>query len=257
MDFLAQIVARKRAEVERRKRAAARSAAPAVRRLPRDFDAALRGGSPAIIAEFKRRSPSKGALAAERDPAATAREYAQAGAAALSILTEQEFFAGTDADLTSARAATALPVLRKDFTIDIFQVRESAELGADAVLLIVAILEPALLRELLQASRDEGLAALVEVHDDAELDRALAAGATLIGINNRDLRTFDVSLQTSLRLRPRIPAQCTTVAESGIRTRDDVRRLSDAGFHALLVGETLLTAGDAGQVLRTLRGREP
>lgn len=254
MDMLGRIVAQKRIEIERRKR----QAPPAVVRgsgpRPR-FETALAGPAPAVIAEFKRRSPSKGVLAGARSLEETVRDYAANGAAALSILTDGEFFGGRDSDLAAARSAAGLPILRKDFTLDVFQIAEARALGADAILLIVAILDHIQLRDLLTAARQSGLDALVEVHDERELDLAIAAGASIIGVNNRDLRTFEVSLETCLRLRPRIPAHCTAVAESGIRTRADVERLAQAGFHALLVGESLLTSGDPGAKLRELLGR--
>jgi indole-3-glycerol phosphate synthase len=255
-DILAQIIARKRETVARRRRTRPiellLGEMPA--RKPRDLAAALRRPGLSVIAEFKRRSPSRGDIAPDRDVLAVAREYGEAGAAALSILTEEDFFGGSDDDLRRARAAVELPVLRKDFTIDAYQVYEARALGADAILLIVACLERALLRELLASAAELHLAALVEIHDETQLERAHAAGATIIGVNNRDLRTFEVSLETSLRLRPRMPPGCIAVAESGIRTGDDARRLADAGFDAILVGESLLQAPDAGAKLRELGG---
>ncbi|HMQ14539.1 MAG TPA: indole-3-glycerol phosphate synthase TrpC [Phycisphaerae bacterium] len=253
-DILAQIIARKRETVAHRRRTrpieSLRRVLPAGK--PRGFAAAMRRPGLSVIAEFKRRSPSRGDIAPDRDVLAVSREYGEAGAAALSILTEEDFFGGSDDDLRRARAAVEVPVLRKDFTVDAYQVYEARALGADAILLIVACLEHALLRELLAIAAELHLAALVEIHDETQLERAHAAGATIIGVNNRDLRTFEVSLETSLRLRPRMPPGCIAVAESGIRTGDDARRLADAGFDAILVGESLLRAPDAGAKLREL-----
>lgn len=243
-DILTKIVARKRAIVAERKRAKPLEALQREfsARPPRDFAAALRAPGLAVIAEFKRRSPSKGDIATRCDLRAIVHGYHAAGAAALSILTDEDFFGGKDEDLRIARGAVGLPALRKDFTIDPYQVFEARAIGADAVLLIAACLDDAQLRDLHALAGELRLAALVEVHDAHELDRAIAAGARIIGVNNRDLRTFQVSLETSLRLRPLIPAGCITVAESGIRTGDDTRRLAEAGFDAILVGESLLTS---------------
>jgi len=230
---------------------------PAAPPTRRDFRGALRraDGRIALIAEFKRRSPSKGDLGAGRDPVATVKEYERAGAAALSVLCDEVFFGGALADAIVARTAVTLPVLRKDFIIDRCQIAESSgSEGPDALLLIAAALEGEQIRSLRDLAASCGQAALVEVHNDAELDRALEIGADIIGINNRDLRTFEVSLETTLRLRPRIPADVTVVAESGIRTRDDVARLQDAGVHAMLVGEALMTALDVEAKVRELLG---
>jgi len=222
----------------------------------RDFRKALRGSGIALIAEFKRRSPSRGELRAEADPAQVARCYQQAGAAALSVLTDSRFFGGTLADLWAARAATGLPVLRKDFLLEPCQLAESAGAeGPDAVLLIAAALRGEQLRSLRGLAQDCGQDALVEVHDEAELEAALESGADIIGINNRDLGTFEVSLETTLRLRPRIPSGLLVVSESGVYTRDDVRRLAEAGVDAVLVGEALMTAADPGAKLRELLGQ--
>ena len=249
------IVARKRVEVARRKAvrpltALRDAAAPALR----DFAAALRGPGVAAIAEVKRRSPSGGVLREQVDPAALAGEYERNGAAALSVLTDVEYFGGRDEDLTAARRATSLPVLRKDFTVDEYQIHEARRLGADAVLLIVRILGDGELNEFLGLAHELGLAALVEVHDERELERALAAGAGLLGVNNRDLGTLEVSLETALRLAREIPDDCLSVAESGVRTRADVQRLEQAGYDAMLVGETLLRSSDPGARLRGLLG---
>jgi len=216
----------------------------------RPFAAALaRPGEIRVIAEHKRRSPSRGAIREDLDPADVARRYETAGAAALSVLTDEPFFGGQLGHLTAARAATRLPALRKDFVVDPWQVSEARAAGADAVLLIVAALGDGELGRLLAEARALGVDALVEVHDRLELDRALAAGARLVGVNNRDLRTLAVSLETSLDLVARIPDDVVAVAESGIRSGHDLRRLRKAGFDACLVGEHLMSAPDPGAAL--------
>jgi indole-3-glycerol phosphate synthase len=228
---------------------------PAVLEAPpaRPFAAALaRAGRVNVIAEHKRRSPSRGAIREDLRPADVARAYEAAGAAALSVLTDEAFFGGRLAHLREARAATALPALRKDFVVDPWQVWEARVAGADAVLLIVAALTDADLAGLLSVAREAAVDALVEVHDRAELDRALAAGARLVGVNSRDLRTLAVSLDTALALAPAIPDDVVAVAESGIRTASDVRRLREAGFDAFLVGEHLMSAPDPGEALKRL-----
>ncbi|HYN87731.1 MAG TPA: indole-3-glycerol phosphate synthase TrpC [Ardenticatenaceae bacterium] len=221
-----------------------RSFADALRRSPH--------GSPALIAEVKRASPSKGLLRARFDAVEIATLYAQNGAAALSVLTDQHFFQGNMEVLGAVRAAVPLPILRKDFIFDRYQVYEARAGGADALLLIAGILGDRPLRDLLALTRELGMEALVEVHDEGELERALAAGASIVGINNRDLRTFEVDFQTTARLRPRIPAGVTVVAESGIRTGEDVRALAEMGVDAMLVGETLVRAKDIGAKVREL-----
>ncbi len=257
MTILERIVARKREEVLERSRvfplSSLRAALPAERR---DFAAALAAPGLSAICEIKRRSPSRGPLCESLDPVELAGNYARSGAAALSVLTDRDFFGGSEDDLRQAREATALPVLRKDFTIEPYQVFEARAIGADAILLIAAILTDTVLSDLRRLAAELGLAALVEVHDEAELDRAIAAGATLIGVNNRDLRTFKVSLETCLRLRARIPSGVLSVAESGIATRADVRRLEDAGFDAALIGEALVTDPRPGARLESLLGRD-
>lgn len=256
MSVLEQILAHKRDEVAARRsaqplRELARAAGAA--RPPRDFPAALSGPGLSVIAEIKRRSPASGDLRLDLDPAALARRYQQAGASALSVLTDQRHFRGSDADLRAARAATDLPILRKDFTIDPYQVYEARQLGADAVLLIVRALPQPLLVELLGLASDLGLSALVEVHDRPELERAVEAQAELIGVNNRDLDTLGVDPATSLRLRPAIPAGRVAVAESGIRDPDLAGRLARAGYDAILVGEALVTAEDPASLIRAFR----
>jgi len=257
MDRLAQILEHKRRDVAGRRagRPSERLVRPDSAPL-RDFAAALRSGAVAVIAEIKRRSPSQGVLRPELDPAEMAREYERHGAAALSVLTEARFFGGSDADLRAARAAVELPVLRKDFVVDEYQIREAWALGADAVLLIVRALTEQELGRFLELAGELGLAALVEVHTEVELKRALACGASIIGVNSRDLSTFAVGLDAALRLRDRIPAGRTAVAESGIASREDVLRLVAAGYEALLVGEALLRAPHPGRKLAELLGAE-
>ncbi|HEY5090581.1 MAG TPA: indole-3-glycerol phosphate synthase TrpC, partial [Polyangia bacterium] len=242
--ILDDILARTRADVATRKTASpladletAAAARPPVRSLAR---ALRRPDQIACIAEFKRRSPSAGWIAETADPAAAARAYATGGAQALSILTDGPFFGGSLDDLAAARAACELPVLRKDFIVDRFQIVEARAAGADAILLIVAALSDPEISALLVAAREMGLEALVEAHDADEVRRAVAAGAAIVGINNRDLRTFTVDRDLACRLRSQVPADRIAVAESGIRDAADVARLRAAGIDAMLVGETLM-----------------
>jgi indole-3-glycerol phosphate synthase len=207
---------------------------------------------PAVIAEIKKASPSQGVIRPDFDPATIARSYEAAGAACLSVLTDADFFQGSDTHLLAARDACALPVLRKDFVVDAWQLYESRVLGADCVLLIAAALEDGALRDLLGLADELGLDALLEVHDGDELERALATEANLIGINNRNLRSFQVSLQTTLGLCDRVPAGRLLVTESGIRTPEDVARMRAAGVHAFLVGEGFMRAADPGAELSRL-----
>jgi len=221
---------------------------------PRGFAAALRAApAPRIIAELKRRSPSRGEIRAGFDPVDCARAYAEGGAAALSVLTDEHFFGGHLSYLEKVRAAVDLPLLRKDFVIDARQIEESRLAGADAVLLIVAALSPEALRELLDCADAHSLDALVEVHDEHELATACDAGARLIGINNRDLRTFTTDLAVTERLAPRVLPGVLVVAESGIFHHEDLARLGRAGAHAFLVGESLMRQPDLVGALRTLR----
>jgi len=252
-DILAQIVERKREELGRRTNRVdlERCAAEAMSKR-RNFPAALVERRPAVIAEIKKASPSKGVLAEQFDPASLARAYEQGGAAALSVLTDEKHFQGSLSHLESARNAARLPVLRKDFTIDAYHVEEAAAHGADAILLIAAILTERELRDFRELAARYSMAALVEVHEEDELDRAVASGARIIGVNNRDLRTFEVSLQTALRLAEKIPAGVTKVAESGIHSAADVQRLAAAGYDAFLVGEHLMKSGDPASAVRTL-----
>jgi indole-3-glycerol phosphate synthase len=221
----------------------------------RDFAAALARPGLGVIAELKQASPSRGLLCADYRPREIAAGYENAGAVALSVLTEEQFFRGSLDHLPVVRQATALPVLRKDFIVDAYQVYESVVAGADALLLIVAALGDKDLRELIELSNGLQIAALVEVHSEEELERALQGGARIIGVNNRDLRTFEVDLGTSLRLRARIPRGCVTVSESGIGTASDLQRLADAGFDAVLIGERFITQPDPGKALSELFAR--
>jgi indole-3-glycerol phosphate synthase len=258
-DILARIVDHKRVElagaVSRRSELERRAAGSSGPR--RDFRAALAVRRPAIIAEAKKASPSKGLLAPNFDPAAIATVYRDGGAACLSVLTDGAFFQGSLDDLAAARRASGLPVLRKDFTIDEFHVIEAAAHQADAILLIAAILSPARMRQFRELAASYGMAALVEVHDGAELEAALDSGAEIIGVNNRNLHDFSVSLETSLRLAERIPRRLMKVSESGIRTPQDVSRLMDAGYQAFLVGEHLMQSDDPAAAVRALAAATP
>lgn len=255
-DILEQIVTRTRLKVAERQMSQPLErllSRPQTRRPRRAFTAALKApGGPQIIAEFKRRSPSRGLIREDLQVVHVAHAYQQGGAAALSVLTEPEWFGGSLEDLKQARAVTRLPVLRKDFIVDVYQVWESWLAEADAILLIVAALTDAQLGRLLTAAEEATLEVLVEVHDEAELDRALSAGARLVGVNNRDLRTLKVDLRTAERLAERIPDGVGAVAESGIRSAEDVRRLRAAGFDAFLIGEHLMGAPDPGEALSAL-----
>lgn len=253
-DILARIVSVKQTELPALHARRAELERLAVTRSPlRDFAAALRASPPAVIAEVKKASPSRGVLAADFRPVETARQYESAGAACLSVLTDAPFFQGSLADLEAARAAVALPVLRKDFTIDEVQILEASAHGADAVLLIAGLLDAPQLRRFREFAASLGLATLVEVHTDDELSLAIDSGATIIGVNSRNLHTFEVSLDTALALVARIPRQAIKVAESGIHSRADLQLLRQAGYEAFLVGEHLMKSGDAQLALRELR----
>ena len=253
---LDEIVAARRKQVQE---AQARVPLDALRREAearadrRDFAAALAAEGFHVIAEMKRASPSRGLLCPRYRRRDIAQGYEAAGASALSVLTEPRFFLGALEDLQEARAAVQIPVLRKDFILGPYQVYESVAVGADALLLIVAALSDAELQDLIELCRHLKIAALVEVHTEDELERARAAGASILGVNNRDLKTLAVDLQTSFRLREKIPAGLTTVSESGIRTPADLRKLAEAGYYAALVGERLMTQPDPGKALAALR----
>ena len=246
-----EVAAAKRARPLATVRAEAESADP-----PRGFVAAIRAkiaaGEPAVIAEIKKASPSKGLLREQFDPAQIAGSYARHGAACLSVLTDVQFFHGHPDYLGTARTASGLPALRKDFLIDPWQVFESRALGADCVLLIVAALDDSQLAELEAVAHSLGMAVLVEVHDESELNRALKLSTPLLGVNNRSLRTFETHLETTLSLLPRIPPSKVLVTESGILGPGDVKRMREAGVHAFLVGEAFMRAPDPGAALRAL-----
>ena len=256
LTVLDQIILRKRAELVAQRALVKIEELEGRPRSPhRSFREALRTRHPAIIAEIKKASPSAGTIADDFQPAGIATRYEAAGAAALSVLTDRQFFQGSLDDLSRAREATRLPVLRKDFTLDRYHLVEAVSSGADAVLLIVAALTNEELRELLQAARDLELEPLVEVHDERELDRALEAEADFVGVNNRDLKTLAVSLETSIRLAERIPSHVVAISESGIRGPQDIHRLSQAGYRGFLIGESLMKQPDPGEALsRMIQG---
>ena len=258
-DILDKIVAVKREEVAAalaKKSLAAVRADAESRVLTRDFEGAMRtkiaAGQAAVIAEIKKASPSKGVLRAEFIPADIAQSYAEHGAACLSVLTDKLFFQGSIDCLKQARASCDLPVLRKDFMIDVYQVYESRAMGADAILLIAACLDDAHMADMEAVARSLDMAVLVEVHDREELSRALKLKTRLVGINNRNLKTFEVSLQTTLDMLPDVPADRLLVTESGIQTADDVKRMRDAKVNAFLVGEAFMRAAEPGEALAQL-----
>jgi indole-3-glycerol phosphate synthase len=258
MTILEKIVAVKHAEVASLKRQTPLSEWKRMTAcLPpaRNFGSAIGGRDCRIIAEVKRRSPSRGVLSRDFDPARIAQVYQENGAAAVSVLTDREFFAGDKEYLIDIRGKVKLPLLRKDFIVDPCQIYETRLLGADAVLLIAGILETGQLADYLAVAEDLGFAALVEVHDREDLAKALAAGAGIIGVNNRDLKTFVTDLKTSMDLIAAIPEDRIVVSESGIRTRADIEALTAAGIHAFLIGETLMQAEDRGGKLRELLGK--
>ena len=254
-DILEQIVERKRARLEEAKR-----------RFPQDqllselptvigggrFTSALRGGAVNIIAEIKRRSPSRGLIRENFDPLSIAINYTANGAAAISCLTEEDFFGGSVDHLRRVRDVTPLPLLRKDFVFDEYQVYEAAHAGADAILLIAAILDGPKLNDLLKVAYSVGLDALVEVHDRVDIEKSLCYDVRMLGVNNRNLRTLETTLQTSFNLAAELPKEVTLVSESGIQTREDIERLRAAGFHAVLIGEEFMKAEDEGKALKAL-----
>ncbi len=263
-DILRRITKRKREEVAEAKaripeahlRERAEAAAPPSRRT--GFRERLSAPGPSgvnIIAEIKRASPSRGDIRPHLDPAAVARQYESGGAACISVLTDRDFFKGSDGDFQAARAAApGLPMIRKDFTISPYQIYEAAVMAADAVLLIVRILTPAELRDFLEIAESLGMDALVETHDEAEIDAALAAGARLVGVNNRSLRSFETDVTRSARLAGRIGGECVMVAESGVQSRRDVEDLQEAGIFNFLIGERIAGADDPAAAIRELSG---
>ncbi len=260
-DILDKIVAVKHQEVaaaRKRKSLEAVRADAESRVLTRDFVGALRAkvtsGKPAVIAEVKKASPSKGVLRQDFIPADIAQSYAEFGAACLSVLTDVQFFQGQVDYLKQARASCQLPVLRKDFMVDAYQIYESRAMGADAILLIAACLDDAQMREFEAIARSLDMAVLVEVHDQPEMERALKLKTPLVGVNNRNLKTFEVSLDTTLALKSMVPADRLLVTESGIHTRDDVLRMGAAGVNAFLVGEAFMRAPEPGEALAALFG---
>lgn len=261
-NILEEITAFKQKEIARAKSltpfAAVRRAAEENLSAPRRFEERVRSliaaGQASVIAEIKKASPSKGVIRPEFDPVHLARTYEQAGAACLSVLTDGHFFQGRPADLQAARGACSLPVLRKDFLLDPYQVYEARAMGADCVLLIVSCLEDAVMRDMESIAADLNMAVLMEVHDPGELERALKLSSPLIGINNRDLRSFDVSIEVTLGMLNQIPPDRTVVAESGITSPAEAALLRQAGVHAFLVGEALLRFDDPGKGLRSIFG---
>ena len=260
-DILERILTRKGQEIAERQREhslADLHARAADRDAPRGFAASLRAslaaGRAGVIAEIKKASPSKGLIREHFDPAAIAASYEAGGASCLSVLTDHDFFMGSEADLEAARSACSLPVLRKDFVIDPWQVAESRAIGADCILLIVAALEQDRMAELASAAADLAMDVLVEVHDGEELDRALALAPAMLGINNRNLRTFDTTLETTLALAPKVPDDTLLVTESGIHSVEDVATMRQANIHAFLVGEAFMRQDDPGAHLGALFG---
>ncbi|MBI4330201.1 MAG: indole-3-glycerol phosphate synthase TrpC [Chloroflexi bacterium] len=258
--FIDEIVARVRSRLEEKKRVQPLAEVRRLPRLapaPREFTGALRKAGFGIIAEIKKASPAKGWLRGELDIIAQARLYERGGASAISVLTEPDYFHGSLDDLKSVRDAVSLPVLRKDFIFEPYQVYEARSCGADAVLLIARILPPAALADLIHLTSELKMAALVEVHDAPELETALRAGARLIGVNNRNLADFTIDLNTTLKLMPMIPPGILVVSESGISTREQAAMMKDAGVSAILVGEALVTAGDPAEKIKELLGKCP
>jgi indole-3-glycerol phosphate synthase len=257
--FLQKILEHKKQEMAERK--ALLSLSELKRRLeqtpvPLDFEGAIRSRQETLIAEVKRSSPSRGRIREDFDPVAIARVYAESGAAAVSVLTDQRFFEGHDSFLRRVRNSVSIPLLRKDFIIDPYQIYETRVLGGDAILLISRALDRGPLGEFIRLSFELGLSSLVEIHDEGDLEKAVSAGAGMIGINNRDLSTFATDLETSIRLAPLLPKGMTVISESGIRSRGDIERLRAAGVHGFLVGETLMAARDIAGKIRELLGTE-
>jgi indole-3-glycerol phosphate synthase len=257
--ILQKIIENKKEEIERQKKILplGELRQMLVDRPPtRDFDGAIRNRDCAVIAEVKRSSPSKGRIREDFDPVGIAGIYEDNGASAISILTERKFFEGRAAYIPQIGRSVKLPLLRKDFIIDPYQINEARVLGADALLLIARILEAGEMRDFLGIASELGLAALVEVHNEADVEKAVSSGARIVGINNRDLATFRTDLDVSIRLARRIPKAITVVSESGIDSRGEIEKLMEAGIHAFLVGESLMRAKDMGKKLRELLGKE-
>lgn len=254
MTILDKIVAHKRAEVDQRR---GRISEFELQGLPptRDFSSALRGGSISLIAEIKRCSPSRKEMRADFDPAQIAKCYERNGAIAVSVLTDQKFFGGKDEYISMVKEEVGLPVLRKEFIIDEYQIYQSRFLKADAILLIASVLERTQICSFLALAEDLGLSCLVEVHTEEDLDRVLNTPAKIIGINNRNLATLEVDLTTSRRLRRLMPPDIIAVSESGVKTREDIMRLQEADFDAVLIGESLMSSPDIAAKLRELLGR--
>ncbi len=254
--ILDKIIENKRSEVERTKKSkpldSLKSELQNIDSTKGFYECISPDGSTKVIAEIKRASPSKGVLRSDFDPVEISKSYASGGASAISVLTDSRFFKGTLNHLRNVRSSVEIPLLRKDFIIDPYQVYESRFYGADAILLIVAALDSTILRELLELAHSLEMDALVEIHDERELDKAIEAGSKIIGINNRDLKTFDVSLETSLRLCRLIPSEKIIISESGIGSIEDIKRLRSAGISVLLIGETFMRAPKPGEELRKL-----
>jgi indole-3-glycerol phosphate synthase len=259
MNFLQQILEQTRTEIERSKKVLpleALRSMPGFSRKSFSLNRALKSKSMSVIAEIKKASPSKGIIRQDFNPMSIADEYVSAGAQALSVLTEKQQFQGNIRFISDMRAFVPIPILRKEFMVDSYQITEAKAFGADAILLIVAALEPNRLRELHQEAREIGLECLVEVHNEHELESLDFNQVKMIGINNRDLTDFTVDLSTSIRLAARVPKTITLVSESGISNRSDLDLLANAGFHAVLVGESLMRAKSPGNALRVLRGEQ-
>jgi len=257
--ILDEIAAKRKIQLEREKTVFPQDAAERAAKaapLPKDFRGALKQKEKqhlSVIAEIKRSSPSKGIICGNFDPVRTAHAYANAGVDAVSVLTEEAYFGGSSGVLKQVRAAVSLPILRKDFVLDPYQIFEARAIGADAILLIAALLEDNALREFKKLADSLGLSYLMEAHNEEELDRVLRAGASLVGINNRDLKTFRVDLNTTARLAKRVPSDCVLVSESGVVSASDMKAAQQAGAHAVLIGETLMRSKDPTQTLRELR----
>ncbi|MCL1803268.1 MAG: indole-3-glycerol phosphate synthase TrpC [Eubacteriaceae bacterium] len=255
MSILNEIVVATKMRVEREK-ALGYQMMGLAKRGPYKFEKALRSDEMSFICEVKKASPSAGVISESFDHLQIAKEYEAAGATAISVLTEPEYFQGSDSYLTDIRLMSNLPLLRKDFIVDVFQIEQASLIGADAILLIAAILSEAAMKYFITAADAYGISCLVEAHDEQEIKEALRAGARVIGVNNRDLNTFEVDIENSIRLRKHVPKGIPFVSESGIKTSEDINRLRDAGVNAVLIGETLMKSDDKTKALRELKGIE-